>query len=62
VALDAFRFVAGLNATLATIQLGYDAATREVWYDFNGTAGGGRVTLAYLQAGATLVNTDILVL
>jgi Ca2+-binding RTX toxin-like protein len=62
VALDAFRFVAGLNATLATIQFGYDAATREVWYDYNGTAGGGRVTLAYLQVGATLVNTDILVL
>jgi Ca2+-binding RTX toxin-like protein len=62
VALDAFRFVAGLNATLATIQFGYDAASREVWYDFNGTGAGGRTTLAYLQVGATLVNTDILVL
>jgi Ca2+-binding RTX toxin-like protein len=62
VALDGFRFVYGANATLATIQFGYDTATGEVWYDFNGTAGGGRVTLAYLMGGPTLVNTDILVL
>jgi Ca2+-binding RTX toxin-like protein len=62
VALDAFRFVAGFSATLATTQFGYEATTREVWYDFNGTGAGGRVTLAYLQLGATLANTDILVL
>jgi Ca2+-binding RTX toxin-like protein len=62
VALDAFRFVAGLNATLATIQFGYDAASREVWYDFNGTGAGGRTTLAYLQAGATMTANDIIVL
>jgi Ca2+-binding RTX toxin-like protein len=62
VAIDAFRFVSGASANLATTQFGHDAVTGEVWYDFNGTGGGGRTTLAYLQAGATLVNTDILVL
>jgi hypothetical protein len=60
--LDAFRFVAGANATLATVQFGYNAATREVWFDSNGTGAGGRVTLAYLQTGATMVASDIIVL
>jgi Ca2+-binding RTX toxin-like protein len=61
-ALESWRFVAGLNATLATVQFGYDAATREVWYDSNGTGAGSRVTLATLQAGATMAAGDILVL
>jgi serralysin len=61
-ALESWRFVAGLNATLATVQFGYNAATREVWYDYNGTVAGGRVTLATLQAGATMAAGDILVL
>jgi Ca2+-binding RTX toxin-like protein len=61
-ALESWRFVAGLNATLATVQFGYDAAAREVWYDYNGTGAGGRVTLATLQPGATMAAGDILVL
>jgi Ca2+-binding RTX toxin-like protein len=61
-AIDPTMFVAGMNATMATVQFGFDNATGEVWYDFNGTSDGGRVTLAYLQTGATLVSTDILVL
>ena len=60
--IDAYRFVYGANATLATIQVGYDTSTGEVWYDFNGTGFGGRVTLAYLFGGPSMVAGDILVL
>jgi Ca2+-binding RTX toxin-like protein len=61
-ALESWRFVAGANANLATVQFGYDSATHEVWYDYNGAGAGGRVTLATLQAVATMAAGDILVL
>jgi Ca2+-binding RTX toxin-like protein len=62
VAIDSFRFVAGTAANLATSQFIYNAATRQLFYDQDGTGAGVQVLLATLQAGATMTAADVLVL
>jgi Ca2+-binding RTX toxin-like protein len=61
-ALPSWRFVSGVNANLATVQFGYNAGTRQLWYDQDGTGAGAQVLLATLQAGAVMTAGDILVL
>jgi Tol biopolymer transport system component len=62
VAIDSFRFVSGAAATLATSQFIYNGATRQLFYDIDGTGAGVQVLLATLQVGATMAAGDILVL
>jgi Ca2+-binding RTX toxin-like protein len=62
VAIDSFRFVAGTAANLATSQFIYNGATRQLFYDIDGTGAGAQVLLATLQAGATVAAADILVI
>jgi RTX calcium-binding nonapeptide repeat (4 copies) len=62
VAIDSFRFVAGTQANLATSQFIYNGATRQLFYDQDGTGAGAQVLLATLQAGATMAAGDIIVL
>jgi Matrixin/RTX calcium-binding nonapeptide repeat (4 copies) len=62
VVIDSFRFVAGTNATLATSQFIYNAATQQLWYDQDGTGAGVKVLLTTLQAGAVMAAGDFLVL
>jgi Ca2+-binding RTX toxin-like protein len=62
VAIDSYRFVAGTAANLATSQFIYNGATRQLFYDQDGTGAGAQVLLATLQAGAVMTAGDILVL
>jgi Ca2+-binding RTX toxin-like protein len=62
VAIDSFRFVAGSGASLATSQFIYNGATRQLFYDQDGTGAGVQVLLATLQAGATMAAGDVLVI
>jgi serralysin len=62
VAIESWRFAAGTSATFATSQFIYDNASQQLWYDQDGTGSGTKQLLAVLQAGATLVHSDILVL
>jgi Ca2+-binding RTX toxin-like protein len=62
VAIESWRFVAGSSANLATSQFIYDATTRQLFYDQDGTGAGAKVILANLQAGATITASDIIVL
>jgi Ca2+-binding RTX toxin-like protein len=62
VAIDSFRFVAGTAANLATSQFIYNGATRQLFYDIDGTGAGAQVLLATLQAGASLAAGDIIVI
>jgi Ca2+-binding RTX toxin-like protein len=62
VAIDSFRFVAGAAANLATSQFIYNGATRQLFYDIDGTGAGVQVLLATLQAEATMVAGDIIVI
>jgi Ca2+-binding RTX toxin-like protein len=60
--IDSFRFVAGTAANLATSQFIYNGATRQLFYDIDGTGAGAQVLLATLQAGATITAADIFVI
>jgi Ca2+-binding RTX toxin-like protein len=62
VAIDSYRFVAGTAANLATSQFIYNGATRQLFYDQDGTGAGAQVLLATLQAGATMTAGDVLVI
>jgi Ca2+-binding RTX toxin-like protein len=62
VAIDSFRFVAGSAANLATSQFIYNGATRQLFYDIDGTGAGVQVLLATLQVGATMAAGDIIVI
>jgi Ca2+-binding RTX toxin-like protein len=61
-AIDSFRFVVGTAANLATSQFIYNGATRQLFYDIDGTGAGAQVLLATLQSGATMAASDIIVL
>jgi Ca2+-binding RTX toxin-like protein len=60
--IDSWRFVSGTAATVASSQFIYNAATRQLFYDQDGTGAGTQVLLATLQAGATMAAGDVLVL
>jgi RTX calcium-binding nonapeptide repeat (4 copies) len=60
--IDSWRFVSGTAATVASSQFIYNAATRQLFYDQDGTGAGAQVLLATLQAGATMAAGDIIVL
>jgi Ca2+-binding RTX toxin-like protein len=62
IAIEGFRFTAGADATLATSQFIWNGATRQLFYDIDGTGSGTKVLLATLQAGATLAASDIIVI
>jgi Ca2+-binding RTX toxin-like protein len=62
VAIDSFRFVSGAAANLATSQFIYNGATRQLFYDIDGTGAGAQVLLATLQVGATMAAGDIIVI
>jgi Ca2+-binding RTX toxin-like protein len=62
VAIDSSRFVAGTAANLAISQFIYNGATRQLFYDFDGTGAGVQALLATLQAGATVAAGDIIVI
>jgi Ca2+-binding RTX toxin-like protein len=61
VPIDSWRFVAGTTATVASAQFLWNATSRELFYDADGTGGGAKVLLATLQ-GATLAAGDIIVI
>jgi hypothetical protein len=54
--------IPGANATLTTAQFLYNAATRELFYDLDGTGAGAKALLATLQAGASVTATNIIVI
>jgi Ca2+-binding RTX toxin-like protein len=60
--IENWRFVAGAAATYATSQFIYNGATRQLFYDIDGTGAGLQVLLATLQAGAGLAAGDIIVI
>lgn len=57
------RFVANSTGTAqdASDRIIYETDTRQVWYDPDGTGSAARQLIATLQAGATLVATDLVV-
>jgi Ca2+-binding RTX toxin-like protein len=62
VPINGNQFVAGTTATLSSSQFIFDAATGQLWYDQDGTGAGVQALLATLQAGATMVAGDIIVI
>jgi Ca2+-binding RTX toxin-like protein len=60
--IEYWRFAAGTQATYATSQFIFDAATSKLWYDQDGTGAGAKILLATLQPGATVTSGDFLVL
>ena len=53
------RFRAGTAAADGDDRIIYDAATAQVWYDADGNGAGAAQLVATLQAGATLLTSDI---
>ena len=56
------RFRAGTAAQDADDRIVFNSATGQVWYDADGNGAGGAQLVATLQAGATLVASDIWVI
>ena len=56
------RFRAGTAAQDADDRLVFNSATGQVWYDADGSGAGAAQLVATLQAGATLVASDIWVI
>jgi Ca2+-binding RTX toxin-like protein len=59
--LLASRFATGAAAHDSNDRIIYDSATGSIFYDADGSGGGGQILFAQVAAGTTLTNADFLV-
>jgi Ca2+-binding RTX toxin-like protein len=56
--LSSSHFIIGSGAKDSNDFIGYNKSTGDVWYDYNGSAAGGRTVFANIGANETVTNAD----
>ncbi|WP_445503627.1 right-handed parallel beta-helix repeat-containing protein [Microvirga sp. G4-2] len=60
--LSSSHFIIGSGAKDSNDFIGYNKTTGDVWYDYNGSAAGGRTVFANIGANETVTNADFYII